>query len=589
MKASILKILSIPAAIVLVLFSIISANANSVSVIDFEGLASGTIVSSLSSGSGISGAVVSGSVKVFGLNPNFPGVNAAMIFDATCSPGGTPQDCTGGDADLFAPELGNILILSEDLDQSDPNDADVKGAFYEFDYSGWGSGTVTVESMLVFDVEAKEGNAKAELYSGGTLISVVSLPITGDNQYAITSIGVSGVDFMRVTLHGSGAIDNVRIQPDTDQTVTDTPAPTPTDTPTSLPTPTATGETPPQPTPPATETTPPPPTEPPPPTPTPTGETPPPAPPPATPSEPDPTATPAVLLPVTGESPLDPPGRNFGPFFLLLLGVALGFIFGAGFRKLLAGKLWGISLFLVLVAFGLLAWTALTPPAVASRPPPSMVQEVFPLQELTLSLPEGPAMAGRYLQNSIDDMQGQASQPALTAPSRILKLPYFARENIQEEVDDEGSAIKRVVIPALNLDASVRFVPFGEETWDLTGLGVDVGWLGETPYATLGNNLVLAGHATVRGAAAGPFLYLQYLRAGTEVIVYTAEDRLIYQVSDQLVVNETDISVLEDNGTSRLILVTCTDWDEDTWRYLQRVAVFADQIRVEPIVSKDVN
>ena len=41
-----------------------SASANSVSVIDFEGLAEGSIVSSVPSGSGISGDPVSGSVLV---------------------------------------------------------------------------------------------------------------------------------------------------------------------------------------------------------------------------------------------------------------------------------------------------------------------------------------------------------------------------------------------------------------------------------------------------------------------------------------------------------------------------------------------
>jgi hypothetical protein len=72
------------------------ASANPGSVIDFEGLAEGSIVNSVSVGNGISGDDPGGSVAVDGFNPVFgAGPNAAMIFDATCAGG-----CSGGDDDL---------------------------------------------------------------------------------------------------------------------------------------------------------------------------------------------------------------------------------------------------------------------------------------------------------------------------------------------------------------------------------------------------------------------------------------------------------------------------------------------------------
>ena len=75
-------------------------------VIDFEGIPEGTIVDELYSGYGISGAPIDGKVIVFGFNPDFAAfTNTAMIFDATCTPGGTPADCSGGDSDLFNPTL----------------------------------------------------------------------------------------------------------------------------------------------------------------------------------------------------------------------------------------------------------------------------------------------------------------------------------------------------------------------------------------------------------------------------------------------------------------------------------------------------
>jgi hypothetical protein len=222
-------------AVILIVFTLvfspwITTRANPSSVLDFEGIPEGTIVDSVYHGYGVSGDPVSGSISVFGLTLQFgPEVNTAMIFDATCSPGGTPADCKGsgeGD-DLFKPELGNVLIISKDLDSSDPDDADWKGSYYEFDFSGFGAGTVIVDSVDVLDVEDEEdeGGAVIEVYSGGKdgiLIDVIEIPNTGNNGHADVPVGIPGVDFMRITLNGSGAIDNVRVQAE------NVPTPTPT-------------------------------------------------------------------------------------------------------------------------------------------------------------------------------------------------------------------------------------------------------------------------------------------------------------------------------------------------------------------------
>ena len=188
--------------------------AASGSTIDFEGLAEGAIVSSVSSGSGISGDALSGSATVSGLNPAFGGgTNAAMIFDGTCTSG-----CSGGDDDLEFPDQGNILIISEDLDSSDPDDADLDGMQIDIDLSGLGSGTFFVKSLVVLDIDGAEGETSGtiEIFDGGpggTLVTTVALPNTGDNGKATVAIGDTG-DFIRVNLDGSGAIDDIMIEPE---------------------------------------------------------------------------------------------------------------------------------------------------------------------------------------------------------------------------------------------------------------------------------------------------------------------------------------------------------------------------------------
>jgi hypothetical protein len=212
-------VLGILLAFSLLLILSVSGLAQSTAVIDFEGIPAGTIVSNLTKDIGISGDPIDGFVTVRGHNPDFlpANPNAAMIFDATCPPGGVPADCSGDDGDLIHPEWGKTLIISEDLDGSDPDDGDTPGSVFLFDFRNWGSGSVTVESINVQDVEEEQQeaeDAKIELFSDGldgTLIATVDIPHTGNGNFTTVFANVDNVGTMRVDLEGSGMIDNVRI------------------------------------------------------------------------------------------------------------------------------------------------------------------------------------------------------------------------------------------------------------------------------------------------------------------------------------------------------------------------------------------
>lgn len=199
-----MNILSIFLLLGITFASFSPARAASSATIDFEGLAEGSIVSSLSSGNGISGDPISGSIAVFGFRPKLPG-NQAMIFDSNCAGG-----CTGGDDDLHF-NLGNILIVSEDGDGSDPNDSDAAGQYINFDFSAFGPGEVTVESLVIGDVEAEEAGGVVKIMGNGATLATVPIPVTGDGNTATLNIGVSGADFMVVDFAGSAAVDNINI------------------------------------------------------------------------------------------------------------------------------------------------------------------------------------------------------------------------------------------------------------------------------------------------------------------------------------------------------------------------------------------
>ena len=193
------------------------------SVIDFEtGFSAGDTVATLSVGNGMTGAAL-GTVSVMGTNPDLTG-NSAMIFDATCGgqtvsigdPAFEASLCSGDDWDLYLPSLGNTLIITEDGDASDPDDAINGRAFWTFDFSSWGPGTVTVDSFFAADIDDPFQTAASASFfdADGNLISKVGIPVTGDNAGTTVNVGLSGVRSMVVGLSGSGEIDNIQLTAD---------------------------------------------------------------------------------------------------------------------------------------------------------------------------------------------------------------------------------------------------------------------------------------------------------------------------------------------------------------------------------------
>ncbi len=179
-------------------------------IIDFEdSFSSGDTPTVLSHGSGISGDYIGGTVTLGGYDytkSQNDGGNDPMIFDARC--GGQPTNCTGGDNDLYQPAQGNILILSEDGDSSDPDD-ERWGGYIEFDFSNFGDGLVTIGSMVIVDSEP-DSIVLIKLYRDGNLIAQENLYGAGDGQIETRfPTPVPDIDFMTVSMEDSGAIDDI--------------------------------------------------------------------------------------------------------------------------------------------------------------------------------------------------------------------------------------------------------------------------------------------------------------------------------------------------------------------------------------------
>ncbi len=213
--------------------------------IDFEGLQEGQVIDRVENGAGGNG-LPDGYVGVFGFNPFFGVlVNAAIVFDSACLPGGTKLDCTGWDNDLGTPNetfggpghgpggeagqpfenavpLGNLAIVAENLVDGngdglidDPDDADAPDQFIEIDFRTLklkGKKAVTVNSLTYVDNDAGEFNAQIEFYGPGTLNpSSVGITPVGDNGVNTLVPGIEGVTHLRFILDGSGALAGVTV------------------------------------------------------------------------------------------------------------------------------------------------------------------------------------------------------------------------------------------------------------------------------------------------------------------------------------------------------------------------------------------
>ena len=147
-------------------------------------------LSTLGAGDIVQQQFIEDGVRVSSFNPD----NQVMVFDA--------DNPTGGDAELGVPGQGNILILSEDGDATDPDD-NADGGTFVFEFIG----PATVNSLGF--VDAEEG-AEIRLYDeDGNLLSEIDVPAGADNTLFLQSINVPGVFRMEVTLTSEGGVTDL--------------------------------------------------------------------------------------------------------------------------------------------------------------------------------------------------------------------------------------------------------------------------------------------------------------------------------------------------------------------------------------------
>lgn len=190
-------------------------------IIDFEDFNTGDIVSDISIIDPFENA------QVVGITMALPNSNSAMIFDSSNPTGGdfdigTPNESYGGPgigdggASNDTP-LGNVLILSEDLDANDPDDIFEIGASFVFDFST--NDNVTLNAFDILDIEESSNPTVVILYDfeQNVLFSKDVTPGGDNSKMTVDLENTSGVAFMEIIMNSSGAIDNIALELETEE------------------------------------------------------------------------------------------------------------------------------------------------------------------------------------------------------------------------------------------------------------------------------------------------------------------------------------------------------------------------------------
>jgi sortase A len=125
----------------------------------------------------------------------------------------------------------------------------------------------------------------------------------------------------------------------------------------------------------------------------------------------------------------------------------------------------------------------------------------------------------------------------------------------------------RMTIPAINVDAPVVEGDGWEELKMGAGHRIGSANPGER------GNMVISGHNDVYGEI---FRHLEDVRIGDEVIVYAGDTPYRYSVVARMVVEPTEVSLLEPTPNATLTLITCHPYMVDTHR-LVVIAELANQ------------
>lgn len=179
----------------------------------------------------------------------------------------------------------------------------------------------------------------------------------------------------------------------------------------------------------------------------------------------------------------------------------------------------------------------------------------------------------RVVNNSVVDAVTAHEPETGFAPGVITQLPLQPFVNLYQTF---GSV--SIQIPAIKMAVPLVGIPQMEDSWDITWLGENAGWLNGTAFPGFDGNSVIVGHVYTADGQPGPMNKLETLKWGDQILVQNGNETLVYAVTSVAYVKPNDPSIFKHSDTSVLTLVTCKGYNEETGHYNWRVVVKAKLI-----------
>ena len=137
-------------------------------------------------------------------------------------------------------------------------------------------------------------------------------------------------------------------------------------------------------------------------------------------------------------------------------------------------------------------------------------------------------------------------------------------------------------IPLLQVEIPIVGVPLVGNAWDVSWLGDQAGWLNGTAFPTHAGNSVISAHVYDASGNPGPFVRLNSLVWGDQVIVHAFGQEYVYSVRESVLARPGEVSsVIRYEEYPWLTLITCQGYDEVSNTYRTRVVVRAVQVEIK--------
>ncbi len=181
-----------------------------------------------------------------------------------------------------------------------------------------------------------------------------------------------------------------------------------------------------------------------------------------------------------------------------------------------------------------------------------------------------------------------SSSVRLSIPQRLPRTGFAPGvvTNLPEQPNDFAYAALGdlwLEIPDLGVRVDIVGVPYEADDWNLTWLAANAGYLDGTAYPTHAGNTGITAHAYLADGTPGPFVKLDTLGYGDQVIVHMGAQQYIYEVREEKLLRPDSVSsALKHEEYPWLTLITCKAYSEYTKEYVYRTVVRAILVDVIP-------